>query len=357
MRTILIFHLTKFSKNALIIEMKTLTIKDIAKIANISTATISRIINNSSLVKKETRERVMKIIRKHNFSPNIAAKNLVKRQTKNIGLLFPYNEDMLSDLYLTEIAANIEKTVAESGYDFTLYFHHKDIDMALGQYYLDFFLSGKICGLIIGGVQINDRSLEALIKYKKPIVVIGSTLRNYNVNYVDANHKDAVKKAIRYFIKQNKKRIVYMGSSLMFSACVDKFSGYKEALRDHNIKLNNDYVFHNVLNYEQAYKICESIIRNDKLPEAIFCDQDILAWGVINCMLDNRIKSPDQIPVVGYNNIKISKYIYPFLSTIKLPIESMAKAAVDILIDDIKNPEKKEQKKVFDAELVIRNSG
>ncbi len=168
--------------------MKTLTIKDIAKIADVSTATVSRIINKSDLVKEKTRNRVLKIIQKYNFSPNISAKNLVKRETKNIGLIFPYNKDMLKDLYLTEIAANIEKNITESGYDFTLYFYHQDNYQKLERFYLDLFFSGKICGLIIGGIPINDKSLESLIKFKKPIIVIGSRLDKYNVNYVDVNH-------------------------------------------------------------------------------------------------------------------------------------------------------------------------
>jgi len=336
--------------------MKTITIKDIAKMANVSTATVSRIVNNSELVKEKTRKRVLKIIHKYNFTPNISAKNLVKGHTKNIGLIFPYNQDMLKDLYLTEIAANIEKYIIEANYDFTLFFYHEEDYKNLEQYYLDLFFSGKVCGLVIGGIPINDQSLNSLVKFKFPFIVIGSRVENNNVSFVDVNHKLAVQNAIEYFISQKKNKIIYIGSSLNFSSCIDKFEGYKSTLKKHNIEYNKKNVFHNIYTHEQAYHICQSFIKKNTLPDAIFCDHDILSWGVINCLLNSKLPNWKKISVMGYNDISISKYIYPSLSTIKLPVPKMAKTAIDILISYIKNPDKKSEQKIFNAELVIRQA-
>ncbi len=334
---------------------KNITIKDIAREAGVSVATVSRVVNNKNIVERETKERVLKIIGKYNFTPNIFAKGLVSKSRKNIGLIFPYNENMLDDLYLTEITYYIEKNIIEYGYDFSLFFTHNENIEELGNQYLNLFNSGKVDGLIIGGVQLKDDSLKPLISKELPFFLIGSSPSYLHYNFVDVDHKNAVKETILSFYKNKKMRkIIYFGSSPLFSATVDKLYGFKDAIAEHGIRNVEKFIFSNINSYRDAYELVEDLINQKKLPELFFCDHDMIAWGVINALLYNNIKVPDDISVVGYNDIKIAKLFYPSLSTIRLPIEDMAKYTVASIIKLMTKKNKLIKKKIFQGKFVKR---
>lgn len=336
---------------------KNITIKDIARLTGYSIATVSRTINRGYGVRPETKNKILKIVEKYNYAPNVYAQGLVKGEVKNIGLIFPYNEDMLLDLYLTEITSYIEQEVINAGYDFTLYFPHFEYSSRLEDQYLGLFNSRKISGLIIGGVQINDESVKPLIKGGYPFVLIGSYLNYLKYNYIDVDHRTAVKEAVTYLIKKGIKKIMYIGSSLLFSTPIEKFEGYKQALKKHRIKVDQRLVFHTIDRYQNAYNLCVELIKEKALPEAFFCEHDMLAWGIINALLRHNIKIPRDVSVIGYNDIKIAQNIYPSLSTVKLPIEQIAQEAVKSLLHNIISKKEKYVKgKILKASLIIRES-
>ncbi len=333
---------------------KNITIKDIAREAGVSVATVSRVINNKDIVEKSTKKKVLEIIAKYNYTPNVYAKALVSKQKKNIGLIFPYNENMLEDLYLTEITYYMEKNVIDFGYDFSLFFSHNDDISDIEKQYINLFNSGKVDGLIIGGVQLKDESLKPLIERHLPFVLIGSTPAYLKNNFVDVEHKTIVKNTVRRFFKKGMSRIMYFGSSLLFSAAVDKLNGFKDALLEKGIKNVDDFIFLNIRSYIDAYELVEELIEDKRIPDMFFCDHDMIAWGVINALLYNNIRVPDDVSVVGYNDIKIAKFFYPSLSTIKLPIDRMAEYTVESLIKIIRGENKTIKKKIFSGEFVKR---
>ncbi len=333
-----------------------ITIKDIAKLSGYSIATVSRTVNQKPGVKPETKQKVLKIIEQYNYTPNIYAQGLVKGEVKNIGLIFPYNEDMLLDLYLTEITSFIENYVIQSGYDFTLYFPHSELTSKLEDQYLNLFKSKKISGLIIGGVQINDESVKPLANEGLPFILIGSYLNYLKYNFIDVDHRNAVKEAISYLISKGLKKIMYVGSSLLFSTPIEKYEGYKDALRQNDLKLSQRLVFHNIDRYSNAYSLCKELIEDNSLPDAFFCEHDMLAWGVINALLEHNIKIPDKVSVIGYNDINIAKYIYPHLSTVRLPVDKIAENAVKSLISLIVGKKKYVKSVMLKSKLIIRES-
>lgn len=331
-----------------------ITIKDIAKLCNVSIATVSRAVNNKYGVKRETKEKVLKIVEKYNYVPNIYARALVKREIKNIGLIFPYNLDMLLDLYLTELTSYIEDEAMKAGYDFTLYFPHSEIPSEIEDQYVELFKAQKVGGLLIGGVQVDDKTVKPLLNEGYPFILIGAHLNYLKYNYVDVNHKDAVDKAVSYLISKGLKRIAYIGSPLLFSPPIEKFWGYKVALKRNEIEMENNIVFHNIVNYYEAFSVCEQFIKSGNLPQAFFCENDMLAMGVLNALLKYNIKVPEQVSVIGYNDITISDKIYPALSTVRLPMREIASTAVKNLITLIETEKKYIEPVILQSELVLR---
>ncbi len=337
-------------------EGKNITIKDIAREAGVSVATVSRVINSKEVVDKNTRKKVLKIIHKYNYFPNFYARALVSKSKNSIGLIFPYNENMLSDLYLTEITYFIEKEVIKRGYDFSLFFSHYNTIEDIENQYLNLFNSGKIQALIIGGVQLRDESVKPLIKDNYPFVLIGSYLGYLKYNYVDVDHRKAVKNTVLYFLEKQKRKIYYFGSSPLFSSAVDKINGFKDAMAEYNLKGVDKYIFLNISWYDEAFNLVTNLIKENNLPEVIFCDHDMSALGALNALLRNNIKVPEEISVVGYNDIKIDRFIYPSLSTIKLPIDEIAKNAVTMLIKLIEGKRKKLKGKILEGKFIKRES-
>ncbi len=334
---------------------KTLTIKDIAKIAGVSTATVSRVLNERPGVKKETRREVLKIIKKYNYTPSIFARALVKKQMKNIGLIFPYNKDMLLDLYLTELTGLIKAEITKIKYDFTLYFPGDYNEENLYNEYVNFFNSRQILGLLIGGVKLKDESILRLARTSFPFVLIGATVSKLKKNSVDINHRKAVKYAINRIIKKGIRKISYIGGTFLFSSSVEKFKGYEEALKENNILLDKRIIFHGAGDYNQACSIVKKLASEKIFPDAFFCENDMLAWGVLNALHQLKIKIPENVSVIGYNDIKIAKFFYPPLSTISIPKEKLASRAVKMLLKIIETGES-QPNILLEAEFVKRES-
>ena len=335
---------------------KDVTIKDIARIAGVSVATISRAINNRKGVRPETKEKVLKVVQRYNYFPNIYAQVLVKQKVKNIGLIFPYNLDMLMDMYLTELTSHIEDETLKYGYDFTLYFPHSTLPSEIENQYLELFRSKKVGGLLIGGVQVDDKTVRLLINEGYPFFIIGSHLNYLNYNFVDVDHKSAVEEAVSYLAEKGLKKIAYIGTPLSFSTPIEKFLGYKSALAKYNIELDTKIIFHNINSYIEAFNLCWRMITEKNVPQAFFCENDMLAWGIINSLLKAKIRIPEDVSIIGYNDTEFSNKIYPALTTIHLPIEQIAFEAVKSIIFLIEKKVNTVEPKILKASLVLRET-
>lgn len=335
----------------------TKTIKDVAKEANVSIATVSRVVNGKDRVKKETREKIQRAIDKLNYVPDQAARTMINKKTRTIGMVVP----VLSNEYWAKLAEFIQRKLLKKGYTLivsTSYYESESDNPCLST-----FLERKVDGLIAGTLTKNmeediSEYLERFIKQDIPIVSF-SSVKN-NITSITGDDLTSSIEAVEHLIRLGHKQIAFIGS---LSTGIERELGYRNALMLNNMAVNEDLIISNrkdhVRNFTQyGYHCVRQLVLENKEFSGLFCSNDLIAIGAIKALDELGLDVPSDKAVVGFDDIDMAGLYRPALTTVKQPIEEMAATAVDILLEQIENPiERYLQKNIsFPMELVIRQS-
>jgi DNA-binding LacI/PurR family transcriptional regulator len=333
------------------------TIKDVAKEANVSIATVSRVINGKDRVKKETREKIQQVIDKLNYVPDQTARTMINKKTRTIGMVVP----VLSNEYWAKLAEITQRKLLKKGYTLivsTSYNEPESVNPCLTT-----FLERKVDGLIIGTFtkdvkEENTKYLELFINQGIPTVSF-SHMKN-NITSIIGDHLTSSIEAVEHLIRLGHKQIAFIGS---LSTGIDRELGYRNALMLNNIVVDegliissrNDHV-HNFSQY--GYHCARQLVLDNKEFSGLFCSNDLIAIGAIKAFEELGLDVPSDKAVVGFDDIDMAGLYRPALTTVKQPIEEMATAAVNVLLEQIDDPRVIHiQKKIsFPMELVIRQS-
>ena len=327
------------------------TLKDIAEKANVSVATVSLALNNSEKVNKKTLKKINAIAEQLKYTPNARARALVKRSTQTIGLVIPEVENP----FFAELAQSIKNNIKQKGYNLILCSTEYKSEEELR--YINLFKSGLVDGAIFACIgdmmkEHNEMIIE-LVKNNTPVVFVDREINNYNlIPVIKTDLLKGAYKITEYLINNGHKDIGFIGQS------EERVKGFKKAMYDNNFEINENFIYYNYLTIDGGYMVGEKIVKNKKLPTAIICLNDEMAMGLIQSLTSNNIRVPGDISIIGIDNIKMSKYYNPSLSTLNIPKREMGKKASDILMKKINNEnlEKEEQLIVFPTNLIIRNS-
>lgn len=333
---------------------------DIAKKANVSTATVSNVINNRGSVGEKTRKRVLEIIEKLNYKPNVIAKSLKTQQTNIIGVIV---ED-LSVFNAPEIIDGINKYAEENGYSILLTnmrlfkkygndFPSKEECEKIAFPLFQQLLSNRVEGIIYIG--IHSRNVTGILpKTDIPVVYSYCYTTNeedYCVNYDDDK---ASYKATEYLIKKGHTEIGLISGLINSSSAHSRFNGYRRALMDHELEFNPSFIKSGDWEYETGYTMAKDLLNQPKKPTAIIAMNDLMAGGVIQVARDLGYSLPDQLSIVGFDNREISQYYTPRLTTMALPLGDMGAKALDILLNS--HSERDKTKINLECTLIERDS-
>ncbi|GAA0181795.1 maltose operon transcriptional repressor MalR [Clostridium sediminicola] len=325
----------------------TVTLKEIAQKANVSVSTVSRVINNDTKkpASKETQDKIWKIVRELGYVPNQNARNLIKGKeeevslpTKAIGCIFTSTQDTYNDPFYSQIARGIQEEVSKRGY--VLGYSFSSCDMSFSALYNN-LTSNPVDGAVILG-RFNEDVLKFLKQNIKNIVYAG-------VNYVDAGFDEIIcdgykgaQEAVEYLVSLGHENIGFIGSLPSEEDVVNehRYEGYKTALKKRNLEFNEKNIIGVELSTTAGYNGMKGYLENtasEKLPTAFYCANDVVAIGAMKALNEKGIKIPDDISVIGLDDIEMSAFVTPSLTTIKVPKEELGKFAVKILIDKIEN--------------------
>ncbi|MCT4542735.1 MAG: LacI family transcriptional regulator [Vallitalea sp.] len=324
------------------------TLKEIAKKAQVSISTVSRVINNDTNkpASKETQDKVWKIVRELGYIPNQNARNLIKgnesvienKNTRAIGCIFTSTKDTYNDPFFSQIARGIQDEVSKRGY--ILGYSFSSCDMSFSSLYNN-LTANPVDGAVILG-RFSEDVLNFLKQNVKNIVYTG-------VNYVNAGFDEVIcdgykgaMEAVEYLISLKHRNIGFIGSTKQIENVVNehRYEGYLDTLYKHNIPVNENYIEDVELSTADGFTGMDNMIKKlgkEKLPTAIFCANDLVAIGAMKAVYKNGLKIPRDISVIGLDDIELSEYVTPSLTTIKVPKEELGKFAVKILIDKIEN--------------------
>lgn len=340
------------------------TIKEIAKLANVSTATVSYCLNDPSKISKETRAKVMRIIEQVNYKPNSIAKSLKVKRTNAIGII---TED-ITVFNTPEIINGIGEYAEESNYHIIL--ENIRLYKRIGNNYQDtskftgvikeitsVLMSKQVEGIIYVGAHCRDVS-GLIDKISIPVVYAycySEKEDDFAVTYDDGL---AAYEATKYLITLNHRKIGIITGLAGSMQCQDRLKGYQKALYEHQVLFNPEYLKEGNWEREAGYTAGKELLSAADRPSAIFALNDVMAGGVIDAAAELGLQIPEDLSLIGFDNRECSYSYTPKLTTMALPLNNIGKKAAEILIDRISKQERKSLDKdlKLKCELVERES-
>lgn len=306
-----------------------ITIKDVARLAEVSISTVSRVINDSKPVSPEVRRRVLKIIDETGYKPNDIARSLVTRRSYLIGVII----NNLAQSYVADIVRGIEEIGKMYDYDILLCSSYSNKEMQ--EKYLQLLNRKQAEGLFLVGYKYDDEIIEMVKSLKKPCVLFTRDVKE-NMNYIAIDSFSASYEMTEYLIKEGHKNISFISDyENSYSVEKEKVSGYLKALKDNDLEYSHIY-YVGGRKHGKAYELGKSIVGETKSFTAAICSNDEIAIGVMNSFTDNGINVPNDVSVVGFGNIRETRFVRPQLTTVGEPFYDVGAVGMRMLIKTIK---------------------
>ncbi len=328
--------------------MKIKNIKDVAREAGVSIATVSRVVNKLSSVKKYNREKVEEVIKKLKFRPNLSAQRLASKRNNNaIGLVIPRYGDIFHSYYALQILQGIGIAVERMKMDLLLH-------VTNGETFLNI---SSVEGVIFSDIIGNEEQVDGVVEAGLPCVIINYYTKDLPVSCISIDNFNAGVDAAEYLIKLGHSRIATITGALKTQVAIDRLNGYLTALEKHDIEKKKDYIKYGDFGRESARMLTKELIRMKIPPTAIFAASDEMAVGAIQVCLENGISVPGDISVIGFDDNPFALSYSPVpLTTIRQPLHKMATVAAQILNQIIQKKIRTNKRIILSTELVERSS-
>lgn len=326
-----------------------MTIKDVAKKAGVSIATVSRIINGKDKgFSDNTKKRVREVIESLNYSPNDVARSLVMRKTHVLGAVIPD----VTNPFFSEVIRGIEDRASEFGYSILLC--NSDDDAVKEEKYIHLLKEKGVDGIIYA--EASTMVEKEIHNLDLPIVFLDRAMGKYDCSWICDDGEYGMYQIICYLIEKGHREIAYFSGHEGGANEPERREGYRKALVDNGILFDPEKVFLGAFDSESGQANVLRLLESKKSFSAIACANDLIAIGAIAELRKQGIAVPDQISVTGYDDIKISKYCYPPLTTMAQEKYGMGKRAVEILVQNIADDATKGQSEQLLSVLVERDS-
>lgn len=327
----------------------TITIKDVAKAAGVSVATVSRVLNKSAVVSNIVTEQVNDAIKALNYSPNFLGRNLRKCETNVILVIIPTIEPS----YYSEIIRGMQDTAANSGYDILLSTSHSNVDNEMRL--LNMLFSRTVDAVVILSTLLDAASLNDLNE-KFNIALCSERVEGAKVLTVTVDDQNGAYCAVNNLIKKGHTKIGMISANGNGLSSIDREIGYVRALKDNGIETKNEYLYHNTYDYKSGSLAFDYFMSLKEPPTAIFAISDLLAIGAVKQAAASGYTVGKDISIMGFDNISLCEMYMPSISTVAQPCYNMGKTVIENLIRNINGVEKCRDRITMPYELILRQS-
>lgn len=327
------------------------TIKDVAREAGVSTSTVSRVMSESPRISDETKKRVKEVIKKLNYHPNVFARSLVNKASKVIGIILTSEvEDLSKNPFFIQVMTGISSYASENGY-YIMYTFCKNHEEEL-KCTKDYVNGNLVAGIILATVRNKDKCIEYLKNIKFNFVVIGRPEKTKDMLWVDNDNFQAMYNLINRLIGRGYKKIAYIGSKTELSVSKDRLRGYIQAHEINGINVDQILIkevenFKEELGYKSMNEICAK-----EIPDAVVAEDDLLAFGSMRFLRENNING---IAVAGFNNTPLCELQIPSLTSVDIKVKKLGYYAAKLLVDALWN-NVREKHYIIETRLVERES-
>ena len=331
------------------------TIKDVAQLAGVSHQTVSRVINNTSNVRPETRKKVMDAIEKLQFYPNKAAQNLQKQVVSSIGLFIPFSSEQIrGNPFFAEIIGVISNVCTKQDMCLNIfsYDENKDgIDLPVRLY-----KQKIIGGLILTCPSIDKKNIIELKYHRIPFVVIGRPVKGYDISYVDIDNVKLAYDCTKVLIELGHRNIALINGPSFMTYSQDIYTGYCKALNERGLNINSDIIVETNLLEEDAETKAVVLFQKGKNISAIFTANDYLALGIMKVAFDRGLKVPEDISIIAGCENRWNSFVTPALSSVRIDYTRLGEEAAKSLFDLMFSKQEETKRVIIPTEIVMRGS-
>lgn len=329
-----------------------LTLEDIAQMSGVSRSTVSRVINGDPNVSDETRKKVLDLIRRIGFQPNLAARGLAVGRTRVIGLVIPTAVTAIfSDPYFPLVIQGVASTCNARGYSVMLWLAEPEYERATISQVL---YNGLIDGVLVSSMMMDDPLIERLSESQRPFLTIGRHPTNDRLSFVDVDNRAGAHQAVTYIFHTGRRRVATITGPRNTIAGRDRYQGYADALRGRGLEVQPELVIEGEFSDISGYLGMKRLLSHR--PDAVFAASDAMAFAAMRAIQEAGLCIPEDIAVVGFDDIPPAATSNPTLTTIRQPIQKTGSVAAEMLIERIEHPEMQPCRIILPTELVIRDS-
>jgi LacI family transcriptional regulator len=327
-------------------------IEEIAKLSGVSRSTVSRVINNDLNVGKATREKVLKVIQQANYHPNAAARGLVTGRTRILGLVIPRGVSTLfTDPYFPLLIQGVAAACNSSDHSVMLWLAEPEYERRVIR---QIMYSGLIDGVIVASVLQGDPMVQALAEGKRPFILVGRHPTDNRISYIDVDNFNSSREMVLHLLRLGRRRVATITGPNNMIPGMDRREGYLAALRDRGLLPIPELMVEGDFTEAGGYSAMQRLLPHQ--PDAVFAASDMMALGALRSLREAGRRVPEDVALVGFDDIPQAARSRPALTTVRQPIQRMGVVVTETLIDMIEHPEERPRRVILHTESVIRES-
>jgi LacI family transcriptional regulator len=327
-----------------------ITIYDIAKELDVSVSTVSRVLNGFEYVKESTRRRVLETAERLGYVANVQARSLAGGRSNIIGVVVP----RINNSYFSLVVSSIDDELTKAGLNLLLYTTHRHTGNE--DHYVRTITTGMTDGLILVVPIASASYLNILQKHQFPYVIIDHHDPTDKSCVVSATNWQGAYDAVTHLLELGHQRIACVTGLMTLSSSRERLAGYKAALTDHGTAIHAEYIIEGDYWEPQGYEAGKKLLALPKRPTAIFAANDFTAFGVMRAVWEFGLSIPQDISIVGFDDVSQAPFTRPPLTTVHQPLEQMGRAATKLLLSLLENPSHPPEYIEFPTQLIIRES-
>ena len=332
------------------------TQRQIAEEAGVSRTTVSLVLNDvpGVRVSPETRQRILEVARRLNYYPDAAARTLVSGRTHTIGFVLCQSPDRIfADAFLPEVLRGVGDAVQENGFRVLI---HSVEDVAAPEAYIGLVRERHTDGIILSGPRSDDQQLPRLKAEGFPVVLLGQ-LPSSDIPFVDVDNVGAARQAVNHLLGQGHRRIgMITNAPLAYTAARDRLLGYRQALEEAGLAFDERLVRYGDFREESGRVAMCELLGLAERPTAVFVASDLVAFGALVATKERGLTIPDEIALVGFDDVQLAHYVDPPLTTVRLPAYELGYEAAALLTELVSGGPVEEREVLLQTELVVRQS-
>jgi len=334
---------------------KIVTIRDVANAAGVSLATVSRVINSPESVRDERRKQVERAIKQLGYTPNQAARALVKRHTETIGIIV----NNLHDPFFHDLIRGFETGAHQTSYN-VIFCSVMNGDLAVKEKYIQYLNKGVVDGVVLYGSYLSDKELGRYMSYENAVryLLIENDLPNMECNSLLIDNIGGAREATQYLISRGHKHIAHICGNLNRKVMIDRFNGFVDCMRSNGLELRDGSIQYTMAEYSTGYRSMKTLLEQPERPTAVFCSDDAIASYAVRAALDAGLRVPEDISIIGFDNQTIlpEKYTGPEITSVEQPLFQIGYDSIRLLVDQLCERESFPIKKVYETKLVEKQS-